>query len=237
LKLEVKINSRVFTGALPVTNFWILYGKLANLYERYVLPKLINFAMSREDAAALRAAYVPAARGVVLEVGIGSGLNIPFYTGAVAKLYGIDPSAALLALATPKASSAPFPVDLLEGAAAHIPLPDGSVDTVVVTWSLCSIRDPAAALREMRRVLIPDGVLIFVEHGLSPDPGVRKWQNRLTPLWRPWAGGCHLNRKIDDLVHHAGFTIEELRTEYVQGPRAFGFMYEGHARKTEAGNE
>jgi ubiquinone/menaquinone biosynthesis C-methylase UbiE len=210
---------------------------LANLYERYVLPKLINLAMARDAAAALRGAYVPAARGVVLEVGIGSGLNIPFYTTAVTKLYGIDLSAALLALATQKVSSAPFPVELLEGAAEHVPLPDGSVDTVVVTWSLCSIADAAAALREMRRVLIPGGALIFVEHGLSPDPGVSKWQNRLTPLWRPWTGGCHLNRKIDDLVRHAGFTIEELHTEYVRGPRAFGFMYEGRAEKSVTKNE
>lgn len=204
---------------------------MANFYARYVLPKLIHFAMSRDDAARLRGAHVPAARGEVLEVGIGSGLNIPFYTGAVTKLYGIDPSAELLARAAETAAKAPFPVELFNSSAEHIPLPDESVDTVVVTWSLCSIPNAPAALREMRRVLKPDGSLIFVEHGLSPDRAVEKWQNRLTPYWRPWTGGCHLNRKIDALVRDAGLTIAELRTEYAPGPRAFTFTYQGVARK------
>lgn len=204
---------------------------MANLYTRYVLPKLIHVAMSRDDATRLRAAHLPSARGDVLEIGIGSGLNLPFYTGAVTQLYGIDPSAELLALATEAAATAPFPVELFNSSAEHIPLPDASVDTVVVTWSLCSIPDAPAALREMGRVLKPDGSLIFVEHGLSPDPGVQKWQNRLTPFWRPWTGGCHLNKKIDDLVRDAGFTIADLRTEYVPGPRALSFTYQGVARK------
>ena len=197
-----------------------------------MLPGLINFAMTRGEATRLRAANVPAARGVVLDIGIGSGLNLPFYTRGVTRLYGVDPSAELLAMAKEKAAAAPFPVELLNQDANKIPLGDAAVDSVVVTWSLCSIADPAAALREMRRVLKPDGTLIFVEHGLAPDAGVRKWQNRLTPFWRPFTGGCHLNRKMDDLVRDAGFTIVDLRTEYVPGPRAFGFMYEGRARKT-----
>jgi ubiquinone/menaquinone biosynthesis C-methylase UbiE len=205
---------------------------LANLYQRCVLPGLINFAMTRGEATRLRAANVPAARGVVLEIGIGSGLNLPFYTRAVTRLYGVDPSAELLAMAKEKAAAAPFPVELFNQEANRIPLGDAAVDSIVVTWSLCSIGDPAAALREMRRVLKPDGMLIFVEHGLAPDAGVRKWQNRLTPFWRPFTGGCHLNRKMDDLVRGAGFTIADLRTEYAPGPRAFGFMYEGRARKT-----
>jgi ubiquinone/menaquinone biosynthesis C-methylase UbiE len=207
---------------------------LANLYKRCVLPTLINFAMTRGEATRLRAANVPAARGVVLEIGIGSGLNLPFYTADVTRLYGVDPSAELLAMARQKAAVAPFPVELFNQDADRIPLADASVDTVVVTWSLCSIDDPAAALREMRRVLKPGGTLIFVEHGVAPDARVRKWQNRLTPFWRPFTGGCHLNRKMDDLVRGAGFTIADLRTEYVPGPRAFGFMYEGQARKTES---
>ena len=204
-----------------------------SFYNRHILPKLIDFAMTRGDVTRLRAAHVPAAHGTVLEVGIGSGLNVPFYTSAVTRLYGVDPSSELLAMARERASAAPFPVELLNQDADSIPLADASVDTVVVTWSLCSIANPAGALREMRRVLKPSGILIFVEHGLSADSGVRKWQNRLTPWWRRFTGGCHLNRKMDDLVREAGFTIEDLRTEYVPGPRPMTFMYEGTARRIE----
>jgi ubiquinone/menaquinone biosynthesis C-methylase UbiE len=135
-------------------------------------------------------------------------------------------------MARARTAAAPFPVELFNRDADRIPLADASVDTVVVTWSLCSIDNAADALREMRRVLKPEGALIFVEHGLSPDAGVRKWQNRLTPYWKRLAGGCHLNRKMDDLVRDAGFTIADLHTEYVPGPRALAFMYEGRARKT-----
>jgi ubiquinone/menaquinone biosynthesis C-methylase UbiE len=202
---------------------------LAKLYNRYLLPKLINLAMSREHAARLRAAHIPAARGVVLEAGIGSGLNIPFYSSAVTKLYGIDPSVELLAMARKKVLAAPFPIDLITGSAEHVPLLGESIDTVVITWSLCSIGDAPAALGEMRRVLKPGGAFIFVEHGLSTDQHVRKWQNRLTPFWRPWTGGCHLNRKIDDLIRDAGFTISNLRVEYVPGPKVFTFTYHGLA--------
>lgn len=205
---------------------------MAKLYNRYLLPKLINLAMSREHAARLRAAHIPAARGVVLEAGIGSGLNIPFYSSAVTKLYGIDPSVELLAMAREKVLAAPFPIELITGSAEHVPLLGESIDTVVITWSLCSIGDAPAALGEMRRVLKPGGAFIFVEHGLSTDQHVRKWQNRLTPFWRPWTGGCHLNRKIDDMVRDAGFTITDLRREYIPGPRPLTFMYEGRAEKT-----
>ena len=208
-----------------------------SFYDRWVLPRLINLAMAREDATRLRAAHVPAACGAVLEVGIGSGLNLPFYTSRVTHLYGVDTSAELLAMAKEKAAAAPFPVELVHGSADRLSLADASVDTVVVTWSLCSIANAALALREMRRVLKPGGTFIFVEHGLSPDTGVRKWQNRLTPFWRPFAGGCHLNRKMDDLVRGAGFTITNLRMEYVPGPRALAFMYEGLARKHETNDE
>ena len=208
-----------------------------NFYYRRVLPTLINFAMTRSEATRLRAANVAAARGVVVEVGIGSGLNVPFYSNRVTQLFGIDPSAELLALARAHTASAPFPMDLVRGSAEQIPRADASADTVVVTWALCSIANAPAALREMRRVLKPGGTLIFVEHGLSPDAGVRKWQNLLTPLWRPLAGGCHLNRKIDDLVRAAGFTITDLQLEYGPGPRMFGYMYAGRAERSETKNE
>ena len=202
---------------------------MARFYAHRVLPWLINCAMRHEQATRLRRANVPPARGVVLEVGVGSGLNLPMYTTAVTRLYGVDPSAELLAMARAKARDVPFPVEFFNQDACRLPLASESVDTVVVTWSLCSIDNPAEALGEMRRVLKPDGTLIFVEHGLSPDAGIRKWQDRLTPLWRRVAGGCHLNRKMDDLVRDAGFTLVDVRTGYVPGPRAFTFMYEGRA--------
>ena len=199
-----------------------------------MLPTLINFAMTRDEATRLRAAHVPAARGVVLEVGIGSGLNLPFYTSAVTQpLRRRSVCRAARDGASEGSRGAPFPVELFNCGADRIPLGDASVDTVVVTWSLCSIANADDALREMRRVLKPGGTFIFVEHGLSPDGGVRKWQNRLTPFWRVFTGGCHLNRKMDDLVRGAGFTIADLRMEYVPGPRALTFMYEGRARKCE----
>jgi ubiquinone/menaquinone biosynthesis C-methylase UbiE len=200
-----------------------------DLYDRVVLPRLIHFAMSRDEVTRLRAACVPRARGVVLEVGIGSGLNVPLYTKDVTHLYGVDPSAPLLAMARARASAAPFPVELLNESAERVPLETASIDTAVVTWALCSIPNPQEALREMRRVLKPGGALIFVEHGLSPDARVRKWQNRLTPAWRRVTGGCHLNRPMDSLIREAGFAIAELRTEYVPGPRPMTFMYEGIA--------
>jgi ubiquinone/menaquinone biosynthesis C-methylase UbiE len=208
---------------------------VSTFYDRRVLPWLINCAMRHEEATRLRRVNVPAARGVVLEVGIGSGLNLPFYTTAVERLYGVDPSAELLRMASANARSTPFPVELLNQDASSLPLTSESVDTVVVTWSLCSIGDPAGALRDMRRVLKPGGTLIFVEHGLSPDAGIRKWQNRLTPMWRRFAGGCHLNRKVDELVQNAGFALLDLRTGYVPGPRPFTFMYEGRARRAWEG--
>jgi ubiquinone/menaquinone biosynthesis C-methylase UbiE len=203
-------------------------------YGRLVLPSLIHFAMTRDEVTRLRAANVPAARGAVLEVGIGSGLNLPFYASGVTRVYGVDPSAELLAMAKERATAAPFPVELVHGSAERLSLADASADTVVVTWSLCSITNPRAALGEMWRVLKPGGTLIFVEHGLSPDTGVRKWQNLLTPLWRPFTGGCHLNRKMDDLVRGAGFAIAELQIGYIPGPRAFTCMYQGRAEKVES---
>jgi SAM-dependent methyltransferase len=198
-----------------------------SLYSRHILPRIIDWFMRNEEASRLRARSVPAARGVVLEIGFGSGLNLPFYTSAVTKIYGVDPSAELLAMARARIADVPFPVELLNQPAERIPLPDRSVDTGVVTWSLCSIANPEAALEEMRRVLRPDGSLIFVEHGLSPDAKVRAWQNRLNPFWRRLAGGCHLNRKVDDLIRAGGFSISNLDTEYIPGPRPMTYTYLG----------
>ena len=203
------------------------------LYGRFVLPRLIDVSMRNKDAAEIRSKVIPAARGVVLEVGVGSGLNIPFYTAAVSRLYAVDPSIELLNMARRKAVGAPFPIEFLNHAAERMALADRDVDTAVVTWSLCSMADALAALREVKRVLKPDATLIFVEHGLSPDLSVQAWQNRINPIWRRVAGGCNLNRRIDQVIRGAGFAISELRTRYLPGPRPMTYTYEGIAHPTE----
>jgi len=197
------------------------------LYGDHVLPCLTHLAMSNRRLIEYRRRMVSQARGRVLETGIGSGLNLPFYGGQVASVYGIDPSAALLR----RAGRLPaIRAELAEASAEIIPFDHNVFDTVVTTWTLCTIPQVISALREMRRVLRQDGRLLFVEHGLAPDRGVAWWQHRLTPCWKCLGGGCHLNRKIDDLVTAAGFHIEELDTGYMQGRNPFAFMYEGVAR-------
>jgi ubiquinone/menaquinone biosynthesis C-methylase UbiE len=203
-----------------------------NFYDLWVLPPVLDLVMRQRQLEKYRRAVVAGASGRVLEVGVGSGLNFPLYGKQVEIVFGIDPSPRLLAIARRRAAAAGIHAALLLGSATAIPLADNTVDTVVMTWTLCSIPDPLTALREMRRVLKAGGKLLFVEHGLSPEPGVERWQHRLTPLWRNIAGGCHLDRKVDDLIHSAGFDLTELRTEYAPGPRAMTYMYEGCARPT-----
>jgi ubiquinone/menaquinone biosynthesis C-methylase UbiE len=198
-------------------------------YSRLVVPRLIDLAMRGKVTTARRVELVPGAGGVVLEVGVGSGLNLPFYSPAVKRLYGIDPSSELLAMARKKLERLTFPVELRPESAEQLSLERESVDTIVMTWTLCSIPDPASALREMRRVLKPQGRMIFIEHGLAPDASVRAWQDRLQPIWGKFAGGCHLNRKIDELLLVGGFRLAELRTAYLPGPRPFTYTYEGYA--------
>ena len=168
----------------------------------------------------------------MLEIGIGAGPNLPLYGREVMELQGIDPSPYLLAQARRTAAWLPFPVRLMEQSAEHLPLADASVDTVVVTWSLCSIPDPLAALREAHRVLVPGGRVHFVEHGLAPTPRLAWWQRRLTPVWRRLAGGCRLDRRVDRLLQRAGFIVEVLETGYlVPGPRLLTYHYLGVARR------
>lgn len=204
-----------------------------SLYSRLIFPRLLDFSMRYEELGKVRSSIIPDARGAVLEIGIGSGLNLPFYTAdAVTQLYGVDPAGDLLAMARTRASAVRFPVRFFQQDSGEIPLPDNSIDTAVVTWSLCSIPNPLPTLREARRVLKEDGRLIFAEHGLSPDIAVQSWQNRLTPLWRVLAGGCHLNRKMDDLIRSAGFSIVKLETAYIPGPRPATYMYVGVGTRT-----
>jgi len=187
--------------------------------------------MRNKDAARVRAEWIPHARGDVLEVGIGSGLNLPLYSGEVYRVYGVDPSVELQKMARRRLAGRALKVEFLSQSAEEtLPLSDKSVDTVVMTWTLCSIAKPPLALKEMKRVLKSDGRLIFVEHGRAPDSGVAAWQDRLTPLWKHIGGGCHLNRKVDDLLAEAGFRIEELRTTYLPGPRTMTYTYQGFAR-------
>jgi ubiquinone/menaquinone biosynthesis C-methylase UbiE len=201
------------------------------LYAKHVLPRIIDLAMRNKDAARLRADWVPHARGEVLEVGIGSGLNLPFYSSEVQRLYGVDPSAELQRMARTRTANAPMKVEFLSQSVEEIlPLSDRSIDTVVITWTLCSISDPSGALQQMKRVLKPNGLLIFVEHGRAPEPNVATWQDRLTPVWKRIGGGCHLNRKVDALLVEAGFKIEKLKTAYLPGPRPMTYTYQGFAR-------
>lgn len=209
-------------------------GRVAAFYEQRIVPLLVDRAMRQRLLEPFRREVVPPARGRVLEVGVGSGLNLPLYGRAVEALLGLDPSSRLLSMARQRVTRDGAPPRLLQASATDIPLADGSVDTVILTWTLCSIPDPVAALCEMRRVLAPAGVLRFVEHGLSPLPRVRSWQRRLTPIWRRLAGGCHLDRKVDDLLREAGFEISELRTEYAPGPRPLTYMYTGRAQPSAA---
>jgi ubiquinone/menaquinone biosynthesis C-methylase UbiE len=201
-----------------------------NLYREHVLPWLIDLSMRQSRLAPYRCRVVSAASGRVLEIGIGSGLNLPFYGNSVSQIIGIEPSAKLLHMARAASWRTSVPLDLIEGTAEAIPIDDRSIDTVVTTWTMCSIPVLEHALREMRRVLRPGGRLLFVEHGLAPEPRVRWFQDRLTPVWKRFSGGCHLNRAIMDTVAHAGFRIEHLETGYMRGPKAMTFMYEGSGR-------
>lgn len=202
-------------------------------YARHVLPRLIDLAMKNKDAARLRATWIPQARGEVLEVGIGSGLNLPFYSNNVRHLYAVDPSVELQQIARTRLPSAHIPVKFLTQSAENaLPLPDNSIDTIVMTWTLCSIPKAPEALQQIKRVLKTDGRLLFIEHGRSPHSSVAKWQDRLTPMWKRMAGGCHLNRKVDDVIQSAGFQIVELQTCYLPGPRPMTYTYQGIAKLT-----
>jgi ubiquinone/menaquinone biosynthesis C-methylase UbiE len=201
-----------------------------SFYDRWILPLILDLVMRQGQLTKYRREVLAKASGRVLEVGVGSGLNFPLYGKQVEIVFGIDPSPRLLTIAHRRAAAAGVRAELLQGSATAIPLADNTIDTVVMTWTLCSILDPLVALREMRRVLKPNGKLLFVEHGLSPEPGIERWQHRLTPIWCHVAGGCHLDRKMDDLIRSAGFDLTELRTEYANGPRPMTYMYIGLAR-------
>ena len=200
------------------------------LYSRYVLPRVVHFTCGLKPAMRQRAKVVPQARGRVLEVGIGSGLNLSFYDPAkVSKVWGLEPSAEMTKMAQRATGALPFEVEFIGRPGDEIPLEDDSMDTVVLTYTLCTIPDPIAALREMRRVLRPDGELVFCEHGAAPDADVQRLQELVNPVWKRLGGGCNLNRRIPELVEAGGFRLRKLETMYIPGWRPACFNYWGFA--------
>ena len=200
------------------------------IYEKVFLPQLTKWTMSGGVFHKQRAKCLAGARGEVLEVGLGNGLNLAHYPEGVERVTGIDPSPQAERLARKEMRACPFPVEFHTGSAEDMPFADSSFDTVTVTWTLCTIPDPEQALREMARVLRPDGRMHFVGHGLSPDPGVARWQHRLNPIQKFIGGGCHLNRDIAGLIADAGFSVDQIENYYIKGPRTHTWLYLGTAR-------
>lgn len=200
------------------------------IYDNYVLPKLINWACAQRPAMKQRTKIVPAASGNVLEIGIGSGLNLGFYReGQVKSVIGIDPSEATWRENDIDLEQLPFPFEYIKAAAEAIPLEDHSVDSIVITYSLCTVPDLSQAFSEFRRVLRPKGQLLFCEHGKAPDAAVAKWQDRINPIWKKFGGGCNLNRDIPAIIRSNGFKIEQLETMYLPGWKPATFNYWGKA--------
>jgi ubiquinone/menaquinone biosynthesis C-methylase UbiE len=201
------------------------------LYDKCILPHFLNCACGSKPIKYQREKVVPMAEGLVLEVGIGSGLNIPYYDAAkVDKILGLDPSEELNRMALKVAEDKGIPVEFILSGAEAMPLPDNHVDTVLVTFTMCTIPEVAAANKEMLRVLKPGGKMIFCEHGLAPDTNVSKWQSRIDPIWGKIAGGCHLNRDIPGLITAAGFEIEAMEQMYLPStPKFAGYNYWGTA--------
>lgn len=201
-----------------------------NLYDRYLMPLLIDACCGMKDIRLEREALIPRAQGRVLEIGIGTGRNLEFYDrGRLVSLQGLDPAEQMNPKAVRRAREVGLDVELLTLSAEAIPAPDASYDTVVCTFTLCTIPDPIKALREMRRVLKPGGELLFCEHGRAPEESVQNWQDRLTPWWKPIAGGCHLNRDVRSMLSAGGFTTREIESHYLKGPRPLVWVTRGVA--------
>jgi ubiquinone/menaquinone biosynthesis C-methylase UbiE len=200
-------------------------------YENHILPRVIDLACGARPIQKQRQKVVPEAQGRVLEVGMGPALNLPFYDpDRVELVWGLEPSEGMRRKAAPRLAGARFPVEWLDLPGEQIPLDDDSADTVLLTYTLCTIPDFRAALAQMRRVLKPGGKLLFSEHGAAPDAGVRIWQDRIDPLWTRVAGGCHINREVPKLLEEAGFVVQQLDTMYLpQTPKIAAFQYWGYA--------
>ena len=204
-----------------------------SFYDKYILPKVLNCTCASKPIRYQRDKIVPLAEGVVLDIGIGSGLNIPFYNKSkINFLYGLDPSKELLDIAKPIAKENQMKIEFLQCSAENIPLPDKSIDTVLITYTMCTIPDVALSNLEIMRVLKDDGKLLFCEHGLAPDKNIAKWQKRINPLWGKIAGGCNLNRDIPKLITSSGFKISNMEEMYLPStPKFAGYNYWGVAKK------
>jgi|TARA_B100001093_G_scaffold401127_1_gene388697 ubiquinone/menaquinone biosynthesis C-methylase UbiE len=204
-----------------------------SLYDKYILPKVLNCTCGSKPISYQRKKVVPLAKGIVLDIGIGSGLNIPFYDlSRIDKIYGLDPSSELIKIAKKMAVKKNISIEFLLCGAEDIPLPNNSIDTVLITYSMCTIPEVLKANYEMFRVLKPDGRLIFCEHGLAPDKSVAKWQKRINPVWGKIAGGCNLDRDIPDLISSSGFKILSIEEMYLPStPKFAGYNYWGIAQK------
>ena len=199
-------------------------------YQKHVLPLLLDQACACKPIRKQRQKIIPLAHGNVVEIGIGSGHNLPFYDqDKITKLIGIDPDEYVWKKSAKKRAMFHKPLERLGLSGESIPLDDKTADTVVVTYSLCTIPDPVAALKEMRRILKPGGKLLFCEHGKAPDAGVHKWQNRIDPIWSKIAGGCHSGRNIPALLDAAGLKTTELEQDYIPGPKVLSYNYWGQA--------
>lgn len=198
-------------------------------YEEQVVPRVIDVMLGTKAVGKLRQEVASALSGEVLEVGFGSGLNVPFYPPAVTHVQAVDPAMVGRKLAAKRIVASHVPIEFVGLDGEHLPVESGSIDHVLITWTMCTIPDIETALSEMRRVLRPGGQMHFIEHGLAPDANVVKWQHRLNPLEKRLAGGCNLNRPIDTLIQGAGFRFDELNTFYGKGPKSFSYFYEGVA--------
>ena len=200
-------------------------------YAKHVLPRCLDMACGMGPISKQRQKVVPFAHGMVLEIGIGSGQNIPFYNpDKVSKIIGVDPDEHIWKLSAARRTECPIEIDRIGLSGEEIPLDKNMADTVVVTYSLCTIPDPVKALKEMSRIMKPGGQILFTEHGKAPDANVHKWQNRIDPYWKKIAGGCHSGRDIPALFHQAGLTLDSLDEMYIPGPKVLGYNYWGAAK-------
>jgi ubiquinone/menaquinone biosynthesis C-methylase UbiE len=204
-----------------------------SLYEKYFLPKLLDFCCGMEGFNNKRSQIVPLAYGKVLEIGIGSGLNFEHYNFAnIVEIIGVDPALSSIAIAKSRAAHCNSKISFIESSAESIDLTSSSFDCVVIGYSLCTIPNPLKALSEAHRLLKPKGCLLFLEHGLAPEKKIQNWQHRLTPAWKKICGGCNLNRNIEELIQDSGFKFEQLTKKYIKGPKIAAFQYYGKAIKT-----